>query len=70
MTCNCEAKYTIEPHDEEYALFYGRCDHHHGYNLAYITGTAWNFDRSHIEKLLNLGNIEYQKNPDGEYLAE
>lgn len=61
MTCNCEAKYTIEPHGEEYALFYGRCSHHHGYNLANMVETSWNFDRSHIEKLLNLGNIEYQK---------
>jgi hypothetical protein len=31
---------------------------------------AWNFDPKHIEKLINLGNAVYQKNPDGGYIAE
>jgi hypothetical protein len=31
---------------------------------------AWNFDPKHIEKLINLGDAEYKKNPDGGHLAE
>ena len=68
--CACECRYTISPHGEEYALFYGRCDHQHGYNLAYISEPAFNCDLSHIEKLINLGAAEYAKNPDGAYEAE
>jgi len=68
--CKCEWRYTISPHGEEYALFYGRCDHRHGYNLAYISEPAFNCDLSHIEKLINLGATEYAKNPNGAYEAE
>jgi hypothetical protein len=67
---NCEAKYTIEPHGDGYALYYGRCACRHGYNLANMTEPAFNFDPKHIEKLINLGNTVYQKNPDGGHLAE
>ena len=59
--CKCEPQYTIEPHGDAYALYYGRCGHSHGHNLAYITEPAFNCDLGHIEKLINLGNIEYQK---------
>jgi len=31
---------------------------------------AWNFEPSHIEKLINLGDKEYAKNPDGGHWAE
>lgn len=68
--CKCEAKYTIEPHGDGYALYYGRCNHRHGYNLAYITDPALNCDLKHIEKLINLGNEVYQQNPDGGHIAE
>ncbi len=62
-TCICETKYTIEPHGNGYVLYYGRCNHRHGYNLVYLNDPAINCDLEHIQKLLNLGNIEYQKNP-------
>lgn len=68
--CNCEARYSIRPHGDGYALYYGRCDHRHGYNLANILEPAWNFDPEHIEKLINLGNAVYQKDPDGGHVAE
>lgn len=68
--CECEAKYTIEPHGEGYALYYGRCNHRHGYNLVYLTEPSFNCDLKHIEKLINLGNAEYAKNPDGGEWAE
>lgn len=68
--CTCEAKYSIEPHGEGYALYYGRCTHMHGYNLVNLVEPAWNFDEDHLTKLLNLGNQEYKKNPDGGYIAE
>lgn len=68
--CNCKMKYTIRPHGDGYALYYGRCDHMHGYNLINMIEPAWNFDPSHIEKLINMGDTEYKKNPDGGHIAE
>lgn len=68
--CDCETRYTIEQHGNGYALFYNRCNHRHGYNLIYMTDPAWNFSPSHIEKLINLGHAEYQKNPTGGHIAE
>jgi hypothetical protein len=68
--CECEVKFTIEPHGDGYALYYSRCNHMHGYNLANIIEPAWNFDPKHIEKLINLGAAEYAKNPDRGHIAE
>lgn len=68
--CTCEGKFTIEPHGEGYALYYGRCNHRHGWNLINMVEPAWNFDPKHIEKLINLGNAEYNKNPTGGHVAE
>lgn len=60
--CNCEHKYTIEPHGEDYVLYYGRCPHSHGYNLVYLKEPAFNVDLDHIEELINLGNQQYTIN--------
>ena len=68
--CKCEQRYSIESHNDAYALYYGRCGHHNGYNLSNMEEPAWNFDPKHIEKLINLGNAVYQKNPDGGHIAE
>ena len=68
--CKCENRYTIEPHGKGYALYYGRCNHRHGYNLINMVEPAWNFDPKHIEKLIELGDVEYKKNPDKGHLAE
>jgi hypothetical protein len=68
--CKCAAQYTIEPHGEGYALYYGRCVHRHGYNLVNMVEPAWNFEPKHIEKLINLGAAEYAKNPNGGHWAE
>lgn len=37
LVCNCKEHYTIEPHGKGYAIYWGRCMHKHGYNLALIT---------------------------------
>lgn len=68
--CKCENRYSIEHHGKGYALYYGRCGHRHGYNLINMVEPAWNFDPVHIERLLNLGDTEYQKNPTGGHIAE
>jgi hypothetical protein len=71
--CECEGKFTIEPHganDEFHVLYYGRCGHRHGYNLVELHDPASNCDFKHLEHLLNLGNKEYQKNPDRGHVAE
>lgn len=57
--CKCEARYTIEPHGEGYALYYGRCVHRHGYNLINMVEPAFNFEPKHIEKMINLGSEVY-----------
>ena len=63
-------KYTIEPHGDNFVLYYGRSTNRHGYNLAQISDLSFNCDLKHIEKLINIGNQVYQKNPDGGHLAE
>lgn len=57
--CDCEHKYTIEQHETGHALYFGRCNHRHGYNLANIIEPAWNFNPEFVEKLINLGNKVY-----------
>ena len=37
LFCDCEERYSIEPHGDGYAIYFGRCMHKHGYNLAQIT---------------------------------
>lgn len=68
--CTCEAKYTISPHGDGHVLYYGRCGHRHGWNLVELHDPALNCDFKHLEKLLNLGMKEYEKNPDGGHIAE
>jgi len=70
VECSCVSRYSIEPQDGDYALYYGRCRHRHGYNLVTMVDPAFNFELRHIEKLINLGDKEYEKNPDGGHLAE
>jgi hypothetical protein len=53
LNCNCKDKYSIEKHGDAYALYFGRCDHKHGYNLAKISDLALNCDLKEIERLLN-----------------
>lgn len=59
--CKCENKYTIEPHGKGYALYLGRCNHRHGWNLINMVEPASNFDPKFIEMLINLGLEEYRK---------
>lgn len=35
--CQCSDKYSIEKHGNGHALYFGRCDHKHGYNVLHIT---------------------------------
>jgi len=36
--CDCEDKYTIE----DDTLYYGRCNHKHGYNLCKVSDKSFN----------------------------
>jgi hypothetical protein len=65
-----EDKFTIEPHGDGYALYFGRSNTRHGYNLIYLNDPAFNCDLRHIEHLLNLGHTEYLKTKNREYIAE
>jgi hypothetical protein len=68
--CKCPYVFSIEAHGDGMVLYSGRCDHRHGYNLVHLSDEAFNFDADHIVKLLNLGNTEYWKDPDGGHIAE
>lgn len=61
LDCKCEQIYTVEPHGDGFVLYYGRCNHRHGYNLVYLKEPAINFDPEHIQKLLQLGHKQYTK---------
>jgi hypothetical protein len=58
LTCNCKEGYTIEKHGDDYALYFGRCNHKHGYNLAKISDIAHNCNLNNIECLLNKANAK------------
>ena len=71
--CTCEMKYTIRPHganNEFHVLYYGRCNHRHGYNLVELHDPALNCDLVHIERMLNIGLKEYQKSNGEKYLEK
>ena len=51
--CTCEHKYSIEDHGDAYALYFGRCGHRHGYNLAKVSEVSFNCDLENIARLLN-----------------
>lgn len=40
--CQCNDRFSIEPHGDAYAVFYGRCPHKHGYNFMQISEVAFN----------------------------
>jgi hypothetical protein len=37
MECNCKDEYSIESHGKDYVLYFGRCDHRHGFNLCTLS---------------------------------
>ena len=51
--CQCTRKFSIEAHGTAYVLYFGRCGHRHGYNLATISDCSHNCDLEYIEQLLN-----------------
>lgn len=38
LSCHCKDRYSIEAHGKGYAIYWGRCRHRHGANIALITG--------------------------------
>ena len=51
--CTCTPKYSIEPHEDGYALYWGRCEHKHGVSLALITECRRKDIIEYFEKALN-----------------
>jgi len=51
--CDCAAKYSIQKHGSDYALYFDRCNHKHGYNLAKISDCSSNCELEELERLLN-----------------
>lgn len=51
--CQCQNKYSIEPHGNGYAIYWGRCMHRHGANLGHLTGCNRKDLIDYFEKALN-----------------
>ncbi len=54
--CTCPETYCIERHGDGWALYLGRCDHRHGYNLANIAEPDLVRLNQMVEKLNAKGN--------------
>ncbi len=54
--CPCVDKYSIEKHGKGYALYYGRCQHRHGFNLCLLSefDSEGQQTRALIERALNV----------------
>jgi hypothetical protein len=50
VCCQCEVKFSIEPHGNNHVLYVGRCPHRHGENLFTISEISFNTD---VERILN-----------------
>ncbi len=55
--CDCIQTYSIEEHGKNHVIFYGRCPHRHGLNLATLTEIAWNCEVKKLEECLIRGAI-------------
>lgn len=53
LECVCKPKYSIEEHGDGYAIYWGRCQHKHGVNLAHITECRRKDIIEYFEKALN-----------------
>lgn len=58
MTCQCPDEYSFEPHGEGWALYYGRCDHRHGYNIAFIKEPDIKQITEMLEKLKEIDQLK------------
>lgn len=54
LYCRCSEKYSIERHGDGHAIYFGRCGHKHGANLAYLTGCNRDDIINELERRLNL----------------
>ena len=54
--CHCVDKYSIAEHGKGFALYYGRCQHRHGYNLCLLSefDSEGQQTRALIERALNV----------------
>lgn len=50
--CHCEDVYSYEPHGDGYAVYFGRCEHRHGYNLMNVS----THDTRILDKIVGLLN--------------
>lgn len=57
LLCECEETYSIEKHGDGHVIYYGRCPHKHGYNLATLTELSYNCDISRLEDCLIRGDL-------------
>ena len=54
--CDCKQKFTIELHGKNHVIYFGRCSHQHGLNLATLSELSFNCDLDFIEKCLQDGH--------------
>lgn len=53
LSCRCKDKYSIEEHGKGYAIYWGRCQHRHGANIALLTECSRKDLIEYFEKALN-----------------
>jgi hypothetical protein len=63
MECTCKSKYVIEPHGKGHAIYWGRCQHKHGSNIAMLT-------ECHCEDLIKYFEDSLNKNYKGKQLND
>lgn len=51
--CKCKNRYSIEPHGNGHAIYWGRCMHRHGANIGHLTECNRKDLIEYFEKALN-----------------
>ena len=65
LQCQCNLGYSIEPHGDGWAIYYGRCDHFHGANLGLINECYRKDLIEHFETQLNNPPVIYKSAASG-----
>lgn len=58
--CTCPDRYSFESRTGGYVIYFGRCLHRHGYNIATLTRCRRDFPRAIVE-VLNRPGAEKQR---------
>jgi hypothetical protein len=60
LNCKCDDRFIIESHGDGHALYFGRCNHRHGFNLGQISDTWPNTLEILNTPMLRIADLEAQ----------